>query len=154
MSVTGFCGGDDQRRDVLGQLVLVGGVVGQQDFRHARDLGRGVGDGLCAFAGDQHMDVAADLACGGDRVQRGGTERHVVVVGDDENVGHDQITRASVFSLSTRAATSATFTPALRLAGSTTFSVVRRGATSTPSASGVIVSSGFFFAFMMLGRDA
>ena len=41
--------------------------------------------------------------------------------------------------------------PALRLAGSATCSVLMRGATSTPSVSGLTVSSGFFFAFMMFG---
>jgi hypothetical protein len=38
--------------------------------------------------------------------------------------------------------------PDLRLGGSSTFSVLRRGATSTPSASGASVSIGFFFAFL------
>ena len=48
----------------------------------------------------------------------------------------------------------ATFAPPLRLGGSCTFSVTSRGVTSTPSASGFKVSSGFFFAFMMLGSEA
>ena len=41
-----------------------------------------------------------------------------------------------------------------RLGGSVTFSVFRRGATSTPRSAGSRVSSGFFFAFMMLGSEA
>ena len=41
-------------------------------------------------------------------------------------------------------ATSGTLMPALRLGGSLTLSVVRRGATSTPRSAGLTVSSGFF----------
>ena len=44
--------------------------------------------------------------------------------------------------------------PAERLGGSATFSVFRRGVGSTPRSSGYTVSSGFFFAFMMLGSEA
>ena len=43
---------------------------------------------------------------------------------------------------------------ALRFGGSTTLSVAIRGATSTPSVAGFVVSSGFFFAFMMFGSVA
>jgi len=71
------------------------------------------------------------------------------VLGDDQDA---HSTLASLRSLSTRALTSATFMPALRLEGSTTFSVLRRGATSTPSASGFRFSRVFFLAFMMFGR--
>src|SRR5450759_5407416 len=74
----------------------------------------------------------------------------------DDLIGHEanQITFASFLSLSTSVATSGTITPPLRLPGSATLSVLRRGVTSTPSASGVSVSSGFFFAFMILGSVA
>ena len=65
-----------------------------------------------------------------------------------------QITFASVLSLATSSATSATFTPPWRAGGSVTFNVVCRGVTSTPNSSTVRASSGFFFAFMMLGRLA
>ena len=41
--------------------------------------------------------------------------------------------------------------PAERFGGSATFSVFRRGVTSTPRSAGLNVSSVFFFAFMMLG---
>ncbi|KDC00343.1 CoA-transferase family III domain protein [Bordetella bronchiseptica D993] len=58
----------------------------------------------------------------------------------------------ATLSFSTREATSGTFTPAARCGGSDTLSVFRRGATSTPRSSGLIVSSGFFLAFMMLGK--
>ena len=56
--------------------------------------------------------------------------------------------------LSTSSATEPTLIPAERFGGSTTFSVVSRGVTSTPRSSGFSVSTGFFFAFMMLGSEA
>ena len=65
-----------------------------------------------------------------------------------------QITFASLRSFATSSFASATRPPPLRFGGSTTFSVVNRGVTSTPSASGLTTSSGFFFAFMMLGSVA
>ena len=43
---------------------------------------------------------------------------------------------------------------ALAAGGSTVFSTVRRGVTSTPKSAGVFSSIGFFLAFMMLGRLA
>ena len=43
-----------------------------------------------------------------------------------------QITPASVFSFAISSSTEPTFTPALRVAGSTVFSTFSRGATSTP----------------------
>src|SRR5207248_1743275 len=104
------------------------------------------------LSGDQNMNIAANLGGGGHRVQGGGLQRPVVVFGDDEN-GH-QITRASFFNLSISSATEPTLTPPWRLAGSSTFKVTSRGAASTPSSSGVIVTIGFFFAFMMLGNEA
>ena len=61
-----------------------------------------------------HLDViAGDFFGGGQRVQRGGFERPVVVFGNDES--SHQITRASVLSLSTSSATEPTLTPALAL---------------------------------------
>ena len=64
------------------------------------------------------------------------------------------MTLASPRSLATSSFTSATLPPPLRLAGSVTLSVVSRGATSTPSVAGLVTSSGFFLAFMMLGSVA
>ena len=63
----------------------------------------------------------------------------------------NEITFASPRSFSISAFASATLMPALRFGGSSTFTVAIRGATSTPSASGFSISSGFFFAFMMFG---
>ena len=64
------------------------------------------------------------------------------------------MTLASLRSLATSSLTSATLPPPWRLGGSTTLSVASRGVTSTPSAAGLVVSSGFFFAFMMFGSVA
>jgi hypothetical protein len=44
--------------------------------------------------------------------------------------------------------------PASRPLGSAMDNTFRRGAISTPSASGVVSSIGFYFAFMILGSEA
>ena len=64
------------------------------------------------------------------------------------------MTFASERNFVTSSATSATLPPPLRFGGSTTFSVDSRGVTSTPNASGVVDSSGFYFAFMIFGNVA
>src|SRR5690606_4509949 len=61
-----FC---DQVGHVFGQLVAVGGVVGQQDLAHAFYLGSFVGDSGTAFTGNQHGDVTADGLGGSNDVQ-------------------------------------------------------------------------------------
>src|SRR5262249_4888240 len=124
----------------------------QQHLGDAGNLGTRIGRALGVLAGDEQVDVAADLAGGGDGVERGRLDRRVVVLGQQQD--RHQITFASLRSLSTSSLTLFTFTPDLRLAGSTTFSVFTRGATSTPSASGFSCSIGFFLAFMMLGSEA
>src|SRR5581483_2431271 len=112
---------------------------------------RGFGDRTAALARDQHMNIAADLLCGGQRLQRR-IKQHLVVVLGKKKCRH-QIAPAS-FSLPTSSATDATFAPALRPLGSVVVTTSRRGATSTPSASGAFSSIGFFLAFMMFGRLA
>src|SRR5262249_58490847 len=122
--------------------------------------GRRFGHGAAAGAGDENMHIAArrpsdfggSLAGGGDGVQGRGLQCPVVVLGNNEN--RHQITRASLFNLSTSSCTEPTLTPPPRFGGSSTFSVTSRGVTSTPSCSGVKLSIGFFFAFMMLGSEA
>src|SRR5260370_35504860 len=59
---------------------------------------------------------------------------------------------ASVFNFSTSVFPSGNFTPVERCGGSATFSVFRRGVTSTPRSAGLSVSIGFFLAFMMFGN--
>ncbi len=110
--------------------------------------------GCAAIADDQQVDNATQLRCRGDGGQRRAMKPRVVVLGQNQDEGsacHDQITFASLRSFATSVVTSGTLMPAPRLAGSATRSVVKRGVTSTPSAAGVRMSSGFFFAFMMLG---
>ncbi len=72
----------DERRDVFGQLVLIGGVVGEVDLAHARDLGGRIGDACAALARDEQMHFA-QLACGGDHGQ--GRVLHAGVVVFDQN---------------------------------------------------------------------
>jgi hypothetical protein len=55
----------DQRCHRLGQLLVERGVVGEQHLGDAVELGCRVGRGLGVLAGNQHVDVAADLPCGG-----------------------------------------------------------------------------------------
>ena len=149
--------GDGQhlRGDVLGEAVGELRRVGEQHLGDAGDLrgGRG-GDRAGVRAGHQHVDVAAALACAAVMVFSVAPLSDALSCSAMTRVVMSclpQITLASFFSLSTSVATSGTFTPAPRLGGSTTFSVFRRGVTSTPRSSGLNVSSGFFFAFMMLG---
>ncbi|CAG4904920.1 hypothetical protein R69919_03226 [Paraburkholderia gardini] len=147
-----------RRCDVFRQARFELRRVGQQHLAHARDLRCRVRRALRVVARHQHVNITADLLCRSDRVQRRRLDRCAVVLCYYQ-IRHfvrllrvrDQSTLASVFSFSTSVFTSATLTPALRFGGSTTFSVFRRGVTSTPRSSGLSVSSGFFFAFMMLG---
>src|SRR5215469_13530236 len=144
---------DDERRHVLCKCVFVSGIVGEQHPLYAGDLGGGLGDRTAILARYEYVDVlTGDLCSRRDSVQRRRPQRDIIVFGDDEG-GH-QITRASVLSLSTSSATEPTLTPASRFDGSSTFSTTRRGVTSTPSASGVVIAIGFFFARMMLGSEA
>src|SRR5271165_3987656 len=148
-----FCQLDEKRRNILGEPVVVGGIVGEQHHSGPGDLGRSLGYGAAIRPRHQDIDIlAGDFRGGGDSVERRGLERAVVVLGDDEG-GH-QITRASVLSMSTSSATEPTLRPPWRLVGSSTLSTTRRGVTSTPKASGVVVAIGFFLALMMLGSEA
>ena len=73
----------DQRRDVLGQLVGVSRIVGDQYLGYAFDLCGCFADGTAATAGYQHVDVATDGLGGGDGVQGSGREDGVVVFSDN-----------------------------------------------------------------------
>src|SRR6266851_626279 len=133
--------------------VVVGPVVSEQHSSYPGDDGSGLRHCPAVLARHQDIDIlAGDFLGGGDGVERCGLQRRIIVLGDDE--GSHQITRASVLSLSTSSATEPTLWPPWRFAGSSTLSTTRRGVASTPSASGVVVAIGFFFAFMMLGSEA
>src|SRR5260221_4851135 len=120
-----------------------------QDLLDAGDVRGRLGGFARIVARDQHMDIGAELLRGGHRVERRFLDHLVVVLREDQD-GH-QITFASLRSLSTRVFASATFAPALRFGGSVTLRTDSLGETSTERASGLGVSRGFFFAFMMFG---
>ena len=126
------------------------GRVGEEHLGGAVELGGGLGDGLAAGTGDQHVHVAAQRLGGAHGLGDGGAERLVVVVGEKKD-RHDSAPTS--FSLAMSSAALATLTPALRPGGSTVLSTLSRGATSTPKSAGFLTSSGFFFAFMMLGSE-
>src|SRR4029453_12379731 len=124
-----------------------------QHLRDAGDLRGRLRRWLRIIASDEHVDLASDLLRRSDGMKRCALYRRAVVLGNEEcRLG--QMTFASLSSLVTRSATSPTLAPPSCLVCSTTLSVAMRGATSTSSAAGVIVSIGFFFAFMMLGSVA
>ena len=126
----------DQRRDVLGQPVGVGRILGLQHLGDALQIAAAdLAASPQSLPATSTVHVGVHLARGGDGVGDVGADGLVVMRGDDEN-GHGQITPASFFSLSTSSATVFTLMPPLRLGGSSTFSTLSRGATSTPSASG------------------
>src|SRR5207248_8062922 len=128
-------------------------IVGEQHFPSSGDAGGSLGDRTEILAGHQDINFAGrDSVRGRNRVEGSWLQRLVVMFGDDQS--SHQITRASVFSLSTSSATEPTLWPPWRFAGSSTLSTVRRGVTLTPSASGVVVAIGFFFALMILGSEA
>ncbi len=142
---------DDDRRGFLGELVLEMRRIGEQHLAHAGELGGCLGGRLGVVPGHEHVDVAAELLGSGNGLGGRRLQRAIGVLGKKKN-GH-QSTPASALSFCTSSATLPTLTPALRLAGSAIFSTLRRGVTSTPKSSGFLMSSGFFFAFMMLGSE-
>jgi hypothetical protein len=107
--------------------------------------------GAASAAQHQHMDIAADLRGGGHGAAGRLADGAFAAVGENED-SHAQITFASLRSLSTSSATEAALRPAWRFGGSSTFSTVRRGVTSTPRSAGFSVSIGFLRAFLMFGR--
>ena len=48
---------DDERRHILGEPVLVGGIVGEQHLSCSGDLGGGLGHGAAILAGHQNVDL-------------------------------------------------------------------------------------------------
>src|SRR5690242_4370075 len=94
--------------------------IREQDFAHALELCRGIGDGLAALSRHEHMHVGAELLGSRERLRGGIAQRSVIVLGEKKRRHHK--TPASFFSLATSSATLATFTPPLRLSGSTVFS--------------------------------
>jgi hypothetical protein len=111
--------------------MLVTRIVGDQHFRHALKFGgRLRGDGNIG-ARDENIDGRLELERRGQRARR----RIVQFSACDfrqKKGSHRQITPASSRSFCTSSATDLTLTPDLRPGGSTVFSTLSRGATSTP----------------------
>ena len=124
--------------------------VGMQHLGHAFEFGRRLGDRFRVGAGHQHVHGLPDRLGGAHGLGDRRRERFIVVLGDNKNV-HESAPAS--FSLATSSAAFATLMPALRPGGSTVLITLSRGATSTPKSAGFLISSGFFFAFMMLGSE-
>jgi hypothetical protein len=71
--------------DRLGQPAFQLRGFRQQDLAHARELRSRVGGSLGAVAGDQNVDVRADLQRGRQGLGSLVRQRGVVVFGDEEN---------------------------------------------------------------------
>src|SRR5690606_33422265 len=125
---------------------------GNEDLRDTFQLRSLLGRRPATRPCNEDMDIAAQRRGGRDSLRRYRIEGVVGMLCQDQ--GRHQITPASVFSFSTSSATLETLTPALRPGGSVVSSTFRRGATSTPRSAAFLTSSGFFFAFMMLGSEA
>ena len=119
---------DDERRDILGQRMIEGGIVGDQHLGDARDLAGGFRDAAYARAGDQRMDFA-ELARGGDGGERRVLDRAALMFDPNQNA---HATTPRFLSLPTSSSTSATLMPATRFGGSATLSVLSRAVVSTP----------------------
>jgi len=106
----------------------IGRIVGDMDRARAGDPG-GLGrDAIDALASDEEMDLA-ELRRRGDHGESGILDGLAVMFDPNQSL---HFATPIALSLATSSSTSATLTPAVRFAGSTTFSVVRRGLTSTP----------------------
>ena len=119
---------DHQRRDILRQRVRISGIVGDMDLADSGDLRRRLGDGVDALADDEQVNLA-QLRGRRHRGQGGIPQLAVFML--DENQRLHQIT-PTVRRRSISSSTDCTLTPASRLEGSRTPTVVSLGAVSTP----------------------
>ena len=124
----------DEGGQRFGQAVFQFVGIGQQHLGRALQLRGGIGRGLGALAGDQHMHVRADLQRGAQRLRRLVGQALIVVFGDEENCHSVSVNpscrelrarRLRCASLSTSSATFFTLTPALRPPGSSVFTTFR-----------------------------
>ena len=105
-------------------------VLDKEHPGHARKRRRLGRRRLATCAGDQHMRLAQRCHRGhglGQRIRRQLAVNHFA-----QKKNSHQITPASSFSFAISSSTEPTLTPALRVAGSTVFTTLRRGLTSTP----------------------
>ncbi len=150
MRVAG-CGCSDLRREHSGKRLGVRCVLDFQNAFDALNRGRLRRDG--AGIGGEYCDIdfrALDAARAAHALRGRGIEFAVRMLGNDENLGGHQI-RPFCLSASTSPATSFTMTPFCRVAGGSYFAVLNCAAASTPRSPMAMVSSCFFFAFMMSG---
>ena len=61
------------------------GRIDMNDLGYAGDLGGRFGGTTCISAGDQAVDVVTEAPRGRNRMKRRGTQRSVVVLGEDED---------------------------------------------------------------------
>ena len=118
----------NKRCHIFSQLVRENGIIGDQNFGHTRDFGGGLCCCIAAIARDENMHIAQlPPSCHDSQTRI--LQRRIIMFGIDENA--HAATPISL-SLATSASVSATLIPAERTGGSVTFSVFRRGLTSTP----------------------
>ena len=80
---------DDQRRQLLGQLMAELRRVGEQHLGGAVELGGGLGDGLAVGAGHQHVHVCPSALAAVMALATAALERLVVVLGERASDRHD-----------------------------------------------------------------
>ena len=122
---------DDERRQRLRKAVLVTRIVGDQHFRHTLKFGGRLRGSADIGARDENVDRALELDGRGQRT-RGRIVQFAAGDFRQKKSRHCQITPTSSCSLATSSATDFTLTPDLRPGGSTVFSTLSRGETSTP----------------------
>jgi hypothetical protein len=81
---------DDELRQVLRQPMAIGRIVTEQHLGDAGDPGAGLRGRPAAGAGDEQMDLAADLRRGAHGVERRRLDRLVIVFGQKQD-GHETI---------------------------------------------------------------
>src|ERR1700679_1293804 len=110
--------------------MLVTGIVGDQHFRHASKFGGRLRGSADIFARNEDIDGLPKFDRCGQRA-RGRIVQFAARNFRQKKSRHCQITPASR-RLATSSATDLTLTPDLRPGGSTVFSTLSRGETSTP----------------------
>src|SRR6185369_4554891 len=108
--------------------MTIGGVISDMDLADARDLRGRLGNRADALPRHQQMDLAKLRGCGDGR-QRSILQHAALMLDPDQRL---HAATPNALSFATSSSTSATLMPAVRLGGSATLSVLRRGLTSTP----------------------
>ena len=130
------------------------GILGTLERQHAADsLERGCLGGQRRHLRRQHCHVdraAPERGRAADALGGADIEPAVAMLGDDEDLRHQSTPRC--FMAPNSSSTLLTMMPRERTGGGANFTArTDAAAGSTPSAARVVVSSGFFFAFMMSG---